>query len=386
MPPSSHCSTARPRWTSTPSFSSALRACSARSAGKAGSRRGPCLDQDDARLGRVDDAELVGQRPMRHLGDRARHLDAGRRRRRSPRRSAAPCAPPHRRWSRRARTPAGCAGGYRWRPRSSSGPVRTSPSRRARNRRAARRSRRSGGRTAHRGHARDCTSLRCGIDAGDARHQHAGVLLPAEDGADRDWRSPPATAPRSRPGRAGAGTDDSCAGRSPPRRTARCAALWRRIVRRTPRPGSPRAAACRRSPLPCFLSDSEPHCPWWPPGPGMAIDLRAEGRPRRLRALPHRCGRTAAPAAHQRDRARPAREQQDQQRDPDQVIRPARRIDEQLDEQRHADQRQGGEARQQADQRSAPASRAPRRSPDRPSAPPAGTAGSSDTRPGTGRS
>ena len=65
-----------------------------------------------------------------------------------------------------------------------------------------------------------------------------------------------------------------------------------------------------------------------------------------------------------------------EQRDPDQVIRPAGRIDEQLDEQRHADQRQGGEARHQADQRSAPAWRAPRRSPDRPSAPPAGTAGS----------
>ena len=41
MPSSSQCSTARPRCTSTPSFSSALRACSARSAGKAGSRRGP---------------------------------------------------------------------------------------------------------------------------------------------------------------------------------------------------------------------------------------------------------------------------------------------------------------------------------------------------------
>ena len=77
-PSASQCVTGVPRRTSTPSLSSELVRGGAQHRRKGRQHARPGLDQDDARLARIDVAEVVAQRHARQLGDGAGHLDAGR--------------------------------------------------------------------------------------------------------------------------------------------------------------------------------------------------------------------------------------------------------------------------------------------------------------------
>ena len=67
---------AAPVRTSTPSFSSWLRAFADSSSVNVAEHARPGFDQQHARLARIDVAEVVAQRVPRDLGQRARELDA----------------------------------------------------------------------------------------------------------------------------------------------------------------------------------------------------------------------------------------------------------------------------------------------------------------------
>ena len=133
--------------------------------GKARQHARTGLDQHDARLVRVDVAEVRRQRVARQLGDGAGEFDAGRagadddegQQRRAPL--------PDRSRARRARRRAGCAAGSWWRPRASSGRARTAPIRRGRNRRGARRWREPACRRARRRRPRAARDWLVGVDA-----------------------------------------------------------------------------------------------------------------------------------------------------------------------------------------------------------------------------
>ena len=77
-PSASMFSTGWPSITVTPSFSSARLRVVGERLRKARQQPRPGFDQEDARLPRIDVPEVARQRMPGELGDRARHLDAGR--------------------------------------------------------------------------------------------------------------------------------------------------------------------------------------------------------------------------------------------------------------------------------------------------------------------
>ena len=95
-------------------------------------------------------------------------------------------------------------------------------------------------------------TARLHVDAGDPRHDHPDVLLLRAGWRESARRHRPATAPRSRPDRAAAGSSDGCGRRpaSPRRRPGQAPCSLR--ARRTRRRRSPPAAAavCSACPLP----------------------------------------------------------------------------------------------------------------------------------------